>query len=384
MHYERVLELDPEDAETINGVGYTYFNEENYEKALEYFDRYASLSPDHPNPYDSKGEVYFRMGWLDNALSNFKKAIEVRREFLGPHMKAAYVHAMKEEYGEATALIDTMLSVAPTPAFKGMCFQWKAFYSYWLGRREEALNHVYQVKRFAEAAGISGLGYGSDVLAAWIHYERNELQEARKYLDSRDDWARKGNPERLAWRLAYSLTARAVFDTKEGEDDSARARLEAMESMVPQVKGDRKDLLSTRDELLSEIFLLQKEYSKCIELSKTITVVPLPNIYPSQTVFYNHPFQADQLARAYQLRGETDNAIAAYEGLITFDPRSESRRLINPLYRYRLGLLYEKKGLAEKAVEQYEKFVEVWKDAEEDRMELPDARSRLRRLKGGN
>jgi tetratricopeptide (TPR) repeat protein/predicted Ser/Thr protein kinase/TolB-like protein len=383
MHYEKALEADPDDAEFLNAVGYAHFYQRNYEKALEYFDRYASLSPDQPNPYDSKGEVYFQMGYLDNALSNFKKAIQIRREFLASYMRAAYVHALKEEYGEAMALIDTMISVAPTPALKGMSFHWKAFYTYWLGRREEALNHAQQVKRLAEAAGIRGLAHAPDVLAVWIHYEQDELEEGRKFLDAWEERARNGNPDRLAWRLSYSLAARAVFDMKEGKEDSARARLEAMESLLPEVKTDRNELLFTRDELLSEIFLLQKEYSKCIELSETITVIPLPNIYSSHTVFYNHPFQVDQLARAYEKKGEADSAIAAYDQLIIFDPRSDNRRLINPLYRYRLGLLYEDKGLSDKAVEQYEKFVELWKNAERDRMELPDARSRLRRLKDG-
>jgi len=382
MHYEKALEADPDDAEFLNAVGYAHFYQENYLKALEYFDRYASASPDHPNPYDSKGEVYFRMGWLDNALSNFTKAVEVRRDFLAPYMRAAYVHALKEEYGETLSLIDTMCHITPTPALKGMCHLWKAFYSFWLGRSEEALIHVDQVKRLAEAAGTPGLGHSPDILAAWIHYEREELDEARRVLDSYDDNAREGNPERRAWRLAYSLIARAVFDAKEGKEDSAHARLDAVKSLLPEVGGDRDELLFTRDELLSEIFLLQKEYGKCIEISDTITVGPLPNIYPSQTVFYNHPFQVDQLARAYAMKGETDSAIAVYERLTTFDPRSNNRRLINPLYRYRLGLLYEKKGLAKKAVEQYEKFVDIWKGAERDRKELPDARSRLQRLKG--
>jgi hypothetical protein len=68
---------------------------------------------------------------------------------------------------------------------------------------------------------------------------------------------------------------------------------------------------------------------------------------------------------------------------MAYDRRSDDRRLINTLYRYRLGLLYERKGLAEKAVERYEKFVKLWKYGEDDRTELPDARARLQRLKSG-
>ncbi len=240
---------------------------------------------------------------------------------------------------------------------------------------------MHQVKRLAEA-GTSLVHY-PDLLAAWIHYERNELEQGRRFLDSWNDSRRKANAERRTWWLAYTLTARAVFDMKEGKEDSARARLKTMESLLPRMQQDRDEFYDIRDLLLSEMFLVQKDYSKCIELSKTTTVVPLINIYPFQTMFHNHPFQADQLARAYEMKGQTDSAIAAYEQLITFDPRGESRRLINPLYRYRLGRLYEKRGRPNEAVEQYEKFVKVWKDAEKNRTELPDAKSRLRRLKGG-
>ncbi len=118
FHFEKALEADPENAEILNAIGYMYVDLGNLEKALEYIGRNASLTPDSPNPFDSKGEVYFRMGWLDNALANFKKAIEVRRDFYPAYMRAAYVHALREEYGEAMALIDTMLSVAQSPAYR--------------------------------------------------------------------------------------------------------------------------------------------------------------------------------------------------------------------------------------------------------------------------
>ncbi|MCK5574034.1 MAG: tetratricopeptide repeat protein, partial [Bacteroidetes bacterium] len=256
-HFENALEADPENGEIHNGLGYAYFYLGDYEKALEYFERYASVSPDNPNPFDSKGEVYFRMGWLDNALTNFKKAIEVRRDFSDSYYRAAYVHALREEYGEAMALIDTILSIAPTPAIEAQCFLWRAFYSYWLGEREEAFDHLRQVEKLAEAAGSPWLSHARDFLATWIHYERNELEQGRRFLDSWDDYARNADPEYLAWRLAYGLTARAVFDMKEGKEDSARARLEAMELLLPQVQRDRNSFLFTRDELLSEMFLLQ-------------------------------------------------------------------------------------------------------------------------------
>jgi tetratricopeptide (TPR) repeat protein len=91
---------------------------------------------------------------------------------------------------------------------------------------------------------------------------------------------------------------------------------------------------------------------------------------------YNVPFIKDVLARAYAQKGKLDKAIAEYERLITFDPKSEGRCLIHPLYHYRLAKLYEEKGLKAKAVEQYERFLDLWKDADPGRPEVDDARLR--------
>ena len=74
----------------------------------------------------------------------------------------------------------------------------------------------------------------------------------------------------------------------------------------------------------------------------------------------------------YYKNGELDKAIAEYERLTNFDPNSNNRRLIHPKYRYRLAKLYEEKSWSDKAIEQYEKFLEIWKDADEDLEELID------------
>ena len=100
------------------------------------------------------------------------------------------------------------------------------------------------------------------------------------------------------------------------------------------------------------------------------------------TFYHNMPFMRDMLARALYKNGDIEKAIHEYERLITFDPDNPSRRLIHPKYHYRLAKLYEEKGLNDKAIERYEKFLGFWKDADEDLPEKQDAKVRLARLKG--
>ncbi|NIP26045.1 MAG: hypothetical protein GWN67_07155, partial [Phycisphaerae bacterium] len=48
---------------------------------------------------------------------------------------------------------------------------------------------------------------------------------------------------------------------------------------------------------------------------------------------------------------------------------------------YLLGKIYEKKGDNQLAIQNYEKFLDLWKDADPDLPDLIDAKKRLTRLK---
>jgi tetratricopeptide (TPR) repeat protein len=73
--------------------------------------------------------------------------------------------------------------------------------------------------------------------------------------------------------------------------------------------------------------------------------------------------------------------MAEYERLMTIDPKNQVRQLIHPIYHYRLAQIYEEKGMREKALEQYQKFLDLWKDADSTHPELADARKRLSALR---
>jgi tetratricopeptide (TPR) repeat protein len=84
----------------------------------------------------------------------------------------------------------------------------------------------------------------------------------------------------------------------------------------------------------------------------------------------------------YLQKGDVDRAIIEYEKLVTFDSNSRARFLVHPELHYRLAKQYEHKGLKGKAIEQYQKFLTLWKPADSGLPEVEDARKRLAGLEG--
>jgi tetratricopeptide (TPR) repeat protein len=90
------------------------------------------------------------------------------------------------------------------------------------------------------------------------------------------------------------------------------------------------------------------------------------------------------LARAFDAAGMADSSIAAYERFIN-TPFYDRMEVIDALglagAHNRLGELYEAKGVSSRAISNYERFVELWKNADPELQPLvADARRRLARL----
>jgi tetratricopeptide (TPR) repeat protein len=119
-----------------------------------------------------------------------------------------------------------------------------------------------------------------------------------------------------------------------------------------------------------------------IDAMESISPYSPPSLNSTHTlIYYNFIPYRDAAARAYVKLGDLDKAIDEYERLITFDPDSKDRRLIHPKYHYRLAKLYEEKGWEGKAIEHYEKFLDLWKNADPGIPEIEDAKAKLAELK---
>ena len=66
---------------TWNMKGYALLSLNDYEAARDAFDKYIELEPDHPNPYDSKGDYYMERDQYANAYDSFMKAHKINNDW---------------------------------------------------------------------------------------------------------------------------------------------------------------------------------------------------------------------------------------------------------------------------------------------------------------
>ena len=88
------------------------------------------------------------------------------------------------------------------------------------------------------------------------------------------------------------------------------------------------------------------------------------------------------MAEAYLQSDKLGEAVTELEGALS---RYDEVRVRTPISsvkaHYLIGMAYERSGWTDKAIEQYETFLDIWKDADPGIASVEDANARLSRLK---
>ena len=377
--YFKALTLDPDFGSTLNDLAYLYARENKYQQALLYFQRYIDVTPGEANPFDSMGELYFRMGDAEKAIEMYERAIAIKRDF-GSQRSLAYTYAWQQRWDDALETMRDFVRVSTSPGIKAGARLILAYYLSYTGRWEEALAASEEAGRGCRRMGFQRGVSSTKWIGSWIHFLAGDYQRARECRDEAEEIAVSIDVFTPWLALLVKLTT-GVIDIREGRFDDATNRLSSIDSTLANIadtEPDREEMARYRVALYrAELLIAEGSFDKAISAGSEIPHVTIPTMNTDAMFHYNSYVDRDVLARALVGKGMIDDAIAEYEQLTTPDPDGDDRRLIYPVFHYRLGMLYEERGLKAKAADRYQRFLAFCGDADSRMTEVPDARRRL-------
>jgi tetratricopeptide (TPR) repeat protein len=335
---------------------------------------------------DSLGFFYFLTGRLDEAVAQYKEAIRVKPDF-GSEDIIAYIYATKGDYAEALTWLDQFILAAPSKNSQSLGYWWKAVFHHILGQRKQAGIEVSRAEKTWESLGDK---YGTSLaklVQAHFYVERGEFDAASREFSGYQKDLLEAQPQSSRIATVENELWLALLEWKRGRIESAGQKLDQTRllfSEMPEAAGEVAVQLEKNSRLLqSEIWLSEGKTAEVINFLEKDFALQIPIINPAYArvlTLYNFPSDQDVLARAYQQAGNLARAVDEYKKLVTFDPASRDRRMHNPIYHYRLARLNEQKGLKEEAKKSYARFLELWRNADQQLAELADARKRLAQL----
>jgi len=361
----KVIELDPLFKEAYNVLAYGYNFKGEFDKSIWAINKYIELAPDEPNPYDSRGDLYAFNGRLEEAIASYKKALDVDSDFMASAEKLGNMYLFSQRYAEAESLYQAMASHSDK-------------YTRGLGRMALA-NILLHQGRFQQALRMLDIGIETDRIElgegpsmaeklwvrAQIYEYLGDLVSAIAEAEKARDILRRTDPNYSNILLPIGYVP--YLYAKKGDFARADVLLEEMKRHF--VESDSAAVVWYKA-MQGRVAFVKGDFRTAATLMEESTQI--------------WPFFSTQisLARCYLSLQRLGDAVAMFEKALTNYDYTRAFKLTDAVTtHYWLGMAYEESGWNDKAVRQYETFLNIWKDAAPGIAAIEDARERLARLK---
>jgi len=420
----------------IQGAYYLRLSEKTYDKAIEAYEKLLALYPDDLSGNNDLGILYSRIDEWDKAIASYENCIKYGGKDIVFYANLAGVYRDKGLFDKAKQVLERYLNNFQDNALirEDLAFNYLRQGNYELALAEvnKALSMNPTHWRVIRTKGDVFLYMGDlkhaegeykklkerkePVVYAWglqrlrgLYLLQGRFQDLRKIIQESLENAQRlgqniwignilydlsyverksGNPDR-ALELYKKIWNMAVEDENLGSQrnallemgltylemksiDEAQKTAERLKEMIDQAMN--KKLIRDYYALRGMIELEKENYAKSLDFFKKA----LPMLSATSS---SHPELAYSMGLAYYKAGDLENARQEYERVTLL---STGRQEYGDLYAksfLMLGKLHEQKGDTAKAIEHYEKFLTLWKDADPGIAEVEDARKRLAGLK---
>lgn len=356
--YEQVLRIDPTNTAARNNLGAQYRHQGRFEEAERLLTR--ALQDESVWPlWGQLAMTRFSLGDYAGAMATLDSAYVALQEWNRAFAFQAQFAAAQGDFAAADSLLSVLEARASTPHDRTLLRQGRLRLATVRGRLREA-------ERALDAPG----GELQMADPAYLAIRRAELRLLRGDTAAavrlvRETFAAHGESGDLeipalldvlieARATTAAAELMAAWDSIVPPDERGnwgRIFTELMTGRVENLRGDHEAALSTLEALLH-----------CCGGH-------------ARLVHY-------AIARTYDDMGQADRAIAAFEAGLAHQYPYRTELVELPYTLRRLGELYEATGDAEKAIEYYGRFVELWRDADPElQPRVREARERMERVR---
>ena len=112
-HFQRALQLQPDEAEVENNLGLALAGAARLPEAIAHERRALELNPDFPEASNNLGLALARTGQRDAALAEFDRALRARPDFPEAHRNRGLVLAQAGRMAEAVGELETAVRLDP-------------------------------------------------------------------------------------------------------------------------------------------------------------------------------------------------------------------------------------------------------------------------------
>jgi len=347
-YLEKVLEMDPAHERAFNHIRLALRANKLYDRAIDYGKQYVQQSHSS-EAFADLALSYIYAGNFNQALETCRKGIEIYPENPILQGRIGRIYIYRGEYEEAEEYLKSMTGEEKPNSIRKQGYRHLAHLYSLLGKYILAMNMydnriaLYRQENIMHQVAEQGIVKAFSMIEGRGKKE-GVLKEVNKTLEIKNP----GN-------FAYNVTLAFIYiDFKYFE--------KAYSVSEQYLSQKSQHLVKARE------YFTKKEWGKALSEYKAFGISD------------NNPYVKFQIAQCYFELGNWQKAIEETKTAQNCK-YGWLQGIIYPKSFYWLGKIYEKKGDISRAIENYEKLLDLWKDADKDLPDLLDAKKRLASLK---
>jgi len=316
--FRNAIREDPNFWEASYNLGIAYFNDQNYDQALEQFDRIIAALPDFEKPYYGRALILYRRNDYANAKSDFQKVIQYNPNDYKPYFYLGKISINLDQFADAQKYL--LKAAEINPDYSKIYLELGNIYF---------TQHKYRggIPHFKKAVELDPLDKEALQKLGECYYRTQVYYSASsqflKILET------EPNDPAANFMLGITIYKQAVLS------ELIEAFLElfdvniAEEHKKKNLTGNRRERQDIYRDMVSAFSRARKGRQNFIEatFNLALTYHDMGKLDSAQT-FYLETIKIDpnlvkahiKLAKLYDEREQKENALAEYKKVMSIDP----------------------------------------------------------------